>query len=118
MRSDCVWLGQPRTADIARTRDAIFFARHKRWIAEEPPSTTMPCADRLVECCRISAVQRHLDSSDLLIEYVFTAAKAYALVITKSPGTVGGPRGSGPIDAAAGRFIAAIRGKQQAIRRG
>lgn len=103
--------------DIARTRDAIFFARHKRWIAEEPQSTTMVRrqAGRVLP---ISAVQRHLDSSDLLVEYVFTAAKAYALVITKSQARLANLGDRGPIDAAAGRFIDAIRAKQQALTEG
>jgi CHAT domain-containing protein len=104
-------------ADIERTRDAIFFARHKRWIAEEPPSTTMVRrqAERVLP---ISTVQRHLKSSDLLVEYVFTAAKAYALVITNSQARLAKLGDRGTIDAAAGRFITAIRAKQQALTEG
>jgi CHAT domain-containing protein len=104
-------------ADIARTRDAIFFARHKRWIAEEPPSTTIVRrqAGRVLP---ISTVQRYLEPSDLLIEYVFTAAKAYAVVITKSQARLTKLGDRGPIDAAAGRLIDAIRAKQQALTEG
>lgn len=104
-------------AEIARTRDAIFFARHKRWIADEPPSTTTVRrqAGRVLP---ISTVQRHLGPSDLLVEYVFTASKAYALVITKSQARLAKLGNRAPIDSAAGRFIAAIRGKQQAFTEG
>jgi tetratricopeptide (TPR) repeat protein len=104
-------------ADIARTRDAIFFARHKRWIADEPPSTTIVRrqAGRVLP---ISTVQRHLEPADLLVEYVFTAAKAYAVVITRSQARLVKLGDRGPIDTAAGRFIAAIRGKQQALTEG
>lgn len=99
--------------DIARTRDAIFFARHKRWMTEEPPSTTIVRrqAGRVLP---LPTVQRHLAPSDLLVEYVFTASKAYALVITNSTArlaNLGDPR---PIEAAADRFIGAIRAKHQA----
>ena len=55
----------------------------------------------------ISTVQRHLEPSDLLVEYVFTAGKAYALVITKSQTRLAKLGERAPIDAAAGRFIAA-----------
>lgn len=104
-------------AEIARTRDAIFFARHKRWIAEEPPSTTV-VRRQAGQVLPISTVQRHLDASDLLIEYVFSAANAYAVVITKSTARLAKLGDRGAIDAAAGRFIAAIREKQQALTEG
>lgn len=104
-------------AEIARTRDAIFFARHKRWLADEPKATAIVRrqAGRVLP---LTTVQRHLDSSDVLVEYVLTSSKAYALVITKAKVRLADLGDRITIDAAAGRFIAAVRAKQQAIGEG
>ncbi|HUQ91492.1 MAG TPA: CHAT domain-containing protein, partial [Bryobacteraceae bacterium] len=66
----------------------------------------------------ISTVQRYLNPRDLLVEYVFTADKAYALVITKSQARLVTLGDRGAIDTAADRFIGAVRAKQQALAEG
>jgi CHAT domain-containing protein/tetratricopeptide (TPR) repeat protein len=101
-------------AEIARTRDAIFFARHKRWLADEP-KTTAAVRRQAGRVLPVTTVQRQLDSSDVLIEYVFTAAKAYALVITKAKVRLADLGRRATIDTTAGRFIAAVRAKQPAV---
>ena len=103
-------------ADTARTRDAIFFARHKRWIAEEPPSTTI-CVSKQAGGANVHRAVAS-EPSDLLVQYVFTATKAYALVITNAQGRLANLGDRGAIDSAASSFVAAIRAKQQAITEG
>jgi CHAT domain-containing protein len=104
-------------AEIASARDAIFFARHRRWMAEEPPSTTM-VRQQAGRVLPIATVQRQLNARDLLVEYVFTADKAYALVITNSQARLVTLGDRGLIDTTADKFIGAVRAKQQALAEG
>jgi tetratricopeptide (TPR) repeat protein len=104
-------------AEIARTRDAIFFARHKRWLANEPSST--PIVRRQAgRVLPIPNVQRDLAESDVLLEYVFTSSKAYALVITRAKARLADLGERTPIDTAANGFIAAVRAKQSGVEEG
>ncbi len=105
------------SAEIVRTRDAIFFARHKRWMAEEPPASTTNRRKTGV-VVPLSNVQTQLRPSDLLLEYVLTSTKAYALVVTKARARLVSLGDRASLDSTASRFISAVRARQQAFAEG
>ncbi len=104
-------------AEALKARDAIFFARHKRWQDEQAaaPGSLKRNADTVLP---IATVQQNLEPSKLLIEYLVAGDSLDALVLTQKAARVA-HIGSAPIiTGLVKQFVEAVHAKQAAIPEG
>ena len=102
---------------LAKARDAIFFAQHKRWLdtsSEAGPSLRQR-ADVVLP---LATVQKYLHSTEAIVEYVVTASNVYGVIITSKTARVVRLGSTTAINEATGRFLSAVRAKESAIREG
>jgi CHAT domain-containing protein/tetratricopeptide (TPR) repeat protein len=104
-------------AEAQKARDAIFFARHKRWQDEQAssPESLKRKSDTVLP---LATVQRNLAPSEILIEYVEAKDSVYALVLTDRSARIAQLGSSTNINKASEQFVNAIRAKQAAISEG
>ena len=104
-------------SDVARARDAVFFARHKRWLNKETGSAPA-FRQNTGAVLPIAVVQRKLKHSEALVEYVVAAQSVYAIVITNRSAHLAKVGATATVNEAADRFVTAVRGKQSAWKEG
>jgi CHAT domain-containing protein len=111
-------LASAKTSEEAeKARDAIFFARHKRWQENQAasPSSLSQNAEKVLP---IATIQQNLRSSELLIEYVVASRSVYALVLTHEGARVARVGSTSTINNAIEQFVGAIRAKRAALDEG
>ena len=103
--------------DVASAREAIFFARHKRWLDKEAvsprslknnPGTVLPLA----------VVQQNLRPTELLLEYVVTSKSAYVLALDRDSARVADLGSTDAVNTAINQFVGAVRAKEEALTEG
>ena len=103
--------------EIAHAREAIFFARHERWLDKEsaPSHSFRNNTDTVLP---LAVVQKSLRSTELLIEYVVTSKSVYALVIASDSARVVNLGSPEPMNVAIGRFVDEVRSKREGFNEG
>ncbi len=104
-------------SDVARAREAVFFARHKRWLDKETGSAPA-FRQNAGAVLPIAVVQRKLKQSEVLIEYVVAAQSVYAIVITDRSAHLAKIGATVVVNEAMNRFVNAVRAKQSAWNEG
>jgi CHAT domain-containing protein len=102
-------------AEIARIRNQLFLAQHKRWIASSDLTPFRRNVDRILP---LGTVEQHLDTSDVLVEYVAGQSRFYAITITRNGARLVGLKPTSAITMLASNFLDAVRSKQTAIEEG
>jgi CHAT domain-containing protein len=102
-------------AEIARIRNQIFLAQHKRWLASADLTPFRRNVDRILPLGR---VEQHLDTSDVLVEYVAGQSRFYAIVITRERARLVRLQRTSEITTLASSFLEAVRSKKTALREG
>ena len=104
-------------SEVARVREAVFFARHKRWLDKETGSVPA-LRQNTGAVIPIATVQSKLKPSELLVEYVVTAQSVYAVVITNRSARVLKIEATANVNKAVNLFVTAVRAKQSAFNEG
>lgn len=104
-------------ADAERTREEIFFARHKRWLDKEKNKAASVSADTEM-VLPLATVKKGLKSTELLIEYVVDARSVYALTITTTSARVVRLGSTEILNNRVSKFNDAIRAKREALEEG
>ena len=102
-------------AEIAQIRDQIFLAQHKRWLASTDLTSLRRNADRVLP---LKMVEQRLKPSEVLVEYVATPMRLYALVITQESSRLVRFPTTPEIAALTTRLLEAVRSKQTGIPEG
>ena len=103
--------------EIAHAREAIFFARHRRWLDKEN-GKSRSLRNSAEAVLPLAVVQWNLRSTELLVEYVVTPKSVYALVICADSARVTNLGPTETLNAAMGRFVGEVRSKRQGLNEG
>ena len=103
--------------DVASAREAIFFARHKRWLDKEAfsPRSLKNNAGAVLP---LAAVQQNLRPTELLLEYVVTSKSAYVLALDRDSARVADLGSTDAVNTAINQFVGAVRAKEEALTEG
>ncbi len=109
--------GAKTAGQVTRARDAIFFARHRRWLEEEttPTKSFSSSTETVVPLPR---VRRNLLSAELLLEYVVTPQSVYAVVITRDSERLADLGSAAIIKDSVEAFVSAVRQRTEAFAEG
>jgi len=102
-------------ADIAQIRDQIFLTQHKRWLASSDIAAFRRNIERVLP---LGTVEQHLQPSEVLVEYVATQSRFYAIVVTRESARLVRLLPTPEITMLASTFLEAVRSKQTGIQEG
>jgi CHAT domain-containing protein len=101
--------------EIANLRDQIFITQHKRWLNTSEVNSLRRKPEQILP---LAAVERSLQPSELLLEYVETSSSVYVLAITTHNARCVRLGPTQDMTAAAERFITAVKAKQSGLAEG
>lgn len=102
-------------ADIAQIRDQIFLTQHKRWLASSDLTPFRRNVDRILP---LGTIEQHLEPLEVLVEYVATQSRFYAIVITRESARLVRLLPTHEITTLASKFLEAVRSKQAGMQEG
>jgi CHAT domain-containing protein len=104
--------GARSTSDIRRIRDQIFLVEQTRWITPEISILKAQSNERV----GMQLVQRNLDPSAVILEYVVADRRSYCLVISKTDALIVPLAGKQRIEELITAYLKAVKAKAPARR--